>query len=169
MRRADPDVTCKIPCQRGDAAASVRICAYFLHRRRALCDEGDVRDGTGDVRHAERKPVELSFELRNRARHADRGAGRFGNGVHRRGAALAKIVAAADGPSTSACVAVYACTVESDAFMMPGFSLNTWITGDAEFVVHEPLDVIGTILKLSSFTPTSTVCPLRHLRPSPAP
>src|SRR3989338_5435907 len=61
------------------------------------------------------------------------------------------------GPSTSVCVAVYACTVFKTAFSIPTTSSRIAITGEAALVVQEAFEVILQSARDSSLTPISTV------------
>ena len=63
----------------------------------------------------------------------------------------------ASGPSTMRWVAVYACTVESIAFSMPGFSDKIAMIGETELVVHEPFEDITQFARSLSLTPMRIV------------
>src|SRR5580765_1602875 len=64
-----------------------------------------------------------------------------------------------DGPSTSACVPVYAWTVVINPFSTPKASSSTFTIGTKQFVVHDAFEITlcRSGSKVSSFTPTTNV------------
>src|SRR3989344_3231379 len=151
--------TFKMPCQRGNADASVKIwfissTVLFRFARNVISEIEPADAGT-------RNASPSNFPTSSGTARVTAIAAPVVDGAIFKGAERPrrKSVEPRVGPSTMLCVAVYAWTVERVAFKIPGFSERIWMMGEAEFVVHEAFEVIGDDPRSLSFTPIRTVRP----------